>query len=41
MHPNDEDKMSFIINGEYCYKVILFILKNIGATYQRMINKVL
>ena len=41
MTEEDEEKMTFIINhGLYCYKVIPFGLKNVGATYQRLINKV-
>ena len=41
MHPNDEEKMAFITNkGVYCYWVMPFGLKNIGATYQRMMNTV-
>ena len=40
MHPSDKDKTSFI-NGQglYCFKVMPFGLKNIAATYQRMVNK--
>ena len=41
MAPEDEDKTSFITDrGTYCYKVMPFGLKNAGATYQRMVNKV-
>ena len=41
MVPEDEDKTSFITDrGTYCYKVMSFGLKNAGATYQRMVNKV-
>ncbi|RDX92393.1 hypothetical protein CR513_25480, partial [Mucuna pruriens] len=39
MHPQDEAKTAFITNvGAYCYKVIPFGLKNVGATYQRMMD---
>ena len=41
MHPMDEEKRAFITeNATYCYKVMLFSLKNAGATYQRLINLV-
>ena len=41
MHLNDKDKTIFITNeGVYCYRVMLFGLKNAGATYQRMVNVV-
>nr|KYP58845.1 Transposon Ty3-I Gag-Pol polyprotein [Cajanus cajan] len=34
MHPADEDKMAFIADqATYCYKVMLFDLKNARATY--------
>ena len=34
MYPNDKDKIAFITNeGVYCYKAMLFELKNTGATY--------
>ncbi|KAF8098770.1 hypothetical protein N665_0258s0003 [Sinapis alba] len=40
MHPNDREKTLFITNrGTYCYQVMPFGLKNAGATYQRLVNK--
>lgn len=39
MHPDDQEKMTFIIErGVYYYKVMLFGIKNAGATYQRLVN---
>ena len=36
MAPKDMEKTSFIIEwGTYCYRVMPFGLKNVGATYQR------
>ena len=36
MAPEDREKTSFITErGTYCYRVMLFGLKNVGATYQR------
>ncbi|XP_024010428.1 uncharacterized protein LOC112085447 [Eutrema salsugineum] len=40
MHPDDREKTSFITDrGIYCYKVMSFGLKNVGATYQRLVNR--
>ncbi|XP_019051451.1 PREDICTED: uncharacterized protein LOC109113947 [Nelumbo nucifera] len=42
MHHNDKENTSFITeHNTYCYKVMLFGLKNAGATYQRLVNKIL
>ncbi|CAL2266052.1 unnamed protein product [Prunus armeniaca] len=39
MHPEDQAHTSFIIDrGLYYYKVMPFGLKNVGATYQRLVN---
>lgn len=39
MYKPDQEKTSFITNiGLYCYKVMPFGLKNVEATYQRMVN---
>ena len=36
----DEEKTAFVTDqGLYCYRVMLFGLKNIGATYQMLVNK--
>ena len=41
MAPHDEEKMAFIINrGLYCYNVMPFRLKVVGATYQRLVNNI-
>ncbi|XP_048608335.1 uncharacterized protein LOC125584234 [Brassica napus] len=40
MHPDDREKTAFITDrGTYCYKVLPFGLKNTGATYQRLVNR--
>ena len=40
MHPDDQEKTAFITErGMFCYTVIPFRLKNAGATYQRLVNK--
>ena len=40
MREIDEERTSFITDqGIYCYKVMPFGLKNAGATYQRLVNK--
>ncbi|PKA58730.1 RNA-directed DNA polymerase like [Apostasia shenzhenica] len=41
MAKKDEEKTAFITDfGTYCYNVMPFGLKNVGATYQRMIDAV-
>ena len=40
MDPNDQEKTSFVTGQRtYCYQVMPFGLKNAGATYQRLVNK--
>ena len=42
MHPRDECKTAFMMKTcSYCYKVMPFGLKKAGATYQRLMDKVL
>ena len=40
MDPDDQEKTSFVTAQEtYCYRVMPFGLKNAGATYQRLVNR--
>ncbi|KAL5555336.1 hypothetical protein UlMin_037572 [Ulmus minor] len=42
MHQPDQEHTTFLTDqGLYCYKVMPFGLKNAGATYQRLVNKML
>ncbi|GKB49486.1 reverse transcriptase domain-containing protein, partial [Tanacetum coccineum] len=41
MAEGDEDKMAFFAGeGVFCYRTMPFGLKNAGATYQRLVDKV-
>ena len=41
MFQPDEDKTTFVTpHGLYCYKVMSFGLKNVGATYKRLMTKI-
>ncbi|RDX83981.1 Retrovirus-related Pol polyprotein from transposon 17.6, partial [Mucuna pruriens] len=41
MHPHDEAKTAFITDSRaFCYKVMSFGLKNVGATYQCLMDKI-
>ena len=41
MHPLDEEKIAFMTNGpNYCYRVMPFGLKNAGAIYQMLIDRI-
>ena len=40
MDPDDQEKTIFVTGqGTYCYRVMPFGLKNAGATYQRLVNR--
>ena len=40
MDKSDQEKTSFVTSQSlFCYKVMSFGLKNTGATYQRLMNK--
>ena len=41
MDPSDQEKTLFVTGqGTYCYQVMPFGLKNAGATYQRLVNRI-
>ena len=41
MNLNEQEKMMFITEeGLYCYRVMLFGLRNVGVIYQHLVNKV-
>ncbi|RDY06927.1 hypothetical protein CR513_09023, partial [Mucuna pruriens] len=41
MHPQDKSKIAFITDlRTFCYKVMPFGLKNAGATYQRLMDRI-
>ena len=41
MDPNDQENTSFVTGqGTYCYRAMPFGLKNVEATYQRLVNKI-
>ena len=41
MSEKDQEKMAFYLDrGVYCYTIMPFRLKNAGAIYQRLINRI-
>ncbi|RDX59140.1 hypothetical protein CR513_61902, partial [Mucuna pruriens] len=41
MHLHDEAKIAFITDTRtFCYKVMLFGLKNVDTTYKRLMDKI-
>lgn len=41
MHASDVTKTTFITErANYCYEVMPFGLKNVGATYQRLMDRI-
>jgi len=41
MHPKDKEKIAFItVDANYYYEVMSSNLKNAGATYQRLMDKI-
>ena len=42
MHPPEVEKTAFItLHRLFCYNVVSFGLKNVGATYQRLVTKMI
>ena len=40
MNPDDQEKAAFITDRDtYCYRMTTFSLKNAGATYKRLVNR--
>ena len=40
MNEEDQEKTAFVTSqGLCCYRVMPFVLKNAGATYQRLVNQ--
>lgn len=39
IHPDDQEKLFYMTErGMYCYKIMLFELKNTSTTYQHLVN---